>query len=99
MGYNNGMNRAKMTPVEKRAIGITTCAALLVLGVGLWRSSLDADPSVNIPAPQIPSPNAFDFYVKAGSAHQALFAATSSAAAIDPVTDTRDWTRLTQQQM
>jgi len=93
------MNKTKMTPVEKRAIGITTCAALLLLGVGLWRSSLDADPSVNVPLPRMPSPNAFDFYVKAGVMHRALEKATPSAAAVDPVTDPQDWTVLSPQQL
>ena len=43
---------------------------LLVIGVGLgvWSHGRDRTPAVSIPDPILPSPNAYDYYVKAGNA-------------------------------
>ncbi len=83
------MNRSKLSRSEKRGLGLTRGAASLLLLVGMWRSSLEADPHLQVPMPRLPSPNAFDFYVRAGSMHQALLKATPSAAAVDAFTDPR----------
>lgn len=42
-------------------------AVLFVVGV-LWLRALNSTPAIVIPTPTMPSPNAYDFYVKAGNA-------------------------------
>ena len=74
---------------EKRLIVVVLCSMALVVGTGLWRYSLDAEPILHIPSPHLPSPNAYDFYAKAAKAHEALLRATPGAASVDPVTDPR----------
>lgn len=72
---------------EKRLIGgMVSCIAVL-LGCVLWWTHINEEPTVVIPTPQLPSPNAFDFYVKAAKTHAALKAVTIGVDAIDPVTD------------
>jgi hypothetical protein len=75
------------------------CGAALLLGLFLWRKNIDADPALTIPTPQVPSPNAFDLYNKAGQAHQSIERATPGASAVDPVTDRQASTGLSPSQL
>lgn len=60
--------KLKLTRSEKKLFLVTGCLIALILAAGLWWQWLNADPVVHIPTPQMPNPNAFDFYVKAGDA-------------------------------
>lgn len=48
-------------------VTFTVVAVLFVLGV-FWLRAVNSGPPIVIPNPTLPSPNAFDFYVKAGNA-------------------------------
>ena len=52
---------------EKKGCMMTCCGSglvVLLLGVGWWNIANNL-PEINIPSPKMPSPNAFDFFVKA----------------------------------
>ena len=72
----------KITRSEKKLF-VTGSAIAFIIAVGAWRQWVDAIPEVEIPSPQLPSPNAYDFYVKAGAA---ILPASS---AVGPVFDTK----------
>ena len=57
--------------MSKKLWGLIVFIALCAVAVNGWRQGIDymnAPPEVEIPTPQMPSPNAYDFYVKAGKA-------------------------------
>lgn len=62
--------RAWLSP-GKTALLITfcLCAMLAAWGYNKWRAANEV-PNIVVPTPKLPSPNAFDFYVKAGNAVQ-----------------------------
>ena len=58
----------KITRSEKNLFVVTGFAITLMVSFGAWRQYVNAIPEVEIPTPKMPSPNAYDFYVKAGAA-------------------------------
>jgi len=58
----------KITRSEKKLFFIAGLAIVFIIAFGAWRQYVDAIPEVEIPTPKMPSPNAYDFYVKAGAA-------------------------------
>ena len=91
--------KQRMSRGEKRLIGVMVGCVALLLGIGIAWDNLNRDPVINIPTPQMPAPNAFDFYVKAGQIRSMLAAATPGYGAVDPVTDTRSTKDLSPQQL
>jgi hypothetical protein len=77
------MNRAKLKKSEKSLLVGTTGLAVLFAAGAVWWQTINVPPVVNIPTPAMPSPNAFDFYMKAG---QAQVAANPP---VDPIHDSR----------
>jgi hypothetical protein len=88
-----------ITTAEKRLLTISGCSISLLLGVVGWRAYRDAEPIIDIPTPTFPSPNAFDYYLKAGQMHEAWKKATPGYALVDPVTDARSSVGLSPQQL
>jgi hypothetical protein len=74
---------------EKRLLVVTVCCIGLLLGSIPWRYYMDAEPVLNIPTPKMPTPNAYDSYVKAGKLHAALVVANPGIDGVDRATDTR----------
>lgn len=60
--------RAKFSKVERRLLLLTGVCGVLLLGAPLWWRAQSRDPVLTIPTPVMPSPNAFDYYVRAGNA-------------------------------
>jgi hypothetical protein len=81
------MNKRRLTPKEKGLIGIAAFAMFLI-PASAYR---DATPVVSVPTPKLPSPNAFDFYAKAGQIHANLVRATPKSYSVDPLTDRESW--------
>lgn len=61
------MKRARFSRTEKMMLVAVTGLSGLLLGLGLWRQARSALPTVDIPTPVMPQPNAFDIYVQAGN--------------------------------
>jgi len=62
------LKTTKLDRSETKLVLWSATVSVLFLGLGLGWRSFNADPVVAIPMPTMPSPNAFDFYVKAGQA-------------------------------
>jgi hypothetical protein len=73
----------KITGSEKKLFLLTGIALVFIVGFGAWWQYVNAIPDVEIPTPKMPSPNAYDFYVKAG---KAIIPANPP---VDPVHDVR----------
>lgn len=73
----------KITRGEKKWFLIAGFAIAFIVAFGAWRQWVDAIPEVQIPTPKMPSPNAYNFYVKAGAA------IVKANPAVDPVFDKR----------
>jgi hypothetical protein len=58
----------KITSSEKKLFLVTVIALAFIVGFGAWWQWVNALPDVEIPTPKLPSPNAYDFYVRAGAA-------------------------------
>lgn len=58
----------KITRSEKGLFFITSFAIALMIVFSAWRQRIDEVPNVKVPAQVAPSPNAYDFYAKAGKA-------------------------------
>lgn len=60
--------RTKLSKIERRCLLVTCVCGLLLLGAPLWWRLQSGSPTLVIPTPVLPNPNAFDFYVRAGNA-------------------------------
>lgn len=63
--------RARFSRSEKRLVVVSTLAIALVGGVGWWRAKFASVPNVVVPTPVLPTPNAYNFYVRALAATSA----------------------------
>ncbi len=61
-------SRAKFSKIERRLLLLTGVCGVLLLGAPLWWRAQNSSPAIVIPMPVMPSPNAFDYYVRAGNA-------------------------------
>lgn len=84
---------------EKWLLVTTLVGIALLLTAGFWRYSVEGNPQVAIPAPKMPSTNAYDFYVKAGALYEAAMRATPNYETVDPAVDTRSMRSLSAQQI
>jgi hypothetical protein len=92
---NSNRKRPGRTLIITSLIGIG-----LISGVAAWKSHRDAEPVIQFPPdPVLPSPNAFDFYAKAGEMHETLLKKTPNSRSIDSITDFGVPQNLTPQQL
>ncbi len=75
-----------LSPKHLRAYGVVACGLLLTAGVTFHE--LIVDPTVNIPSPTMPKPNAYDYYYEAGKMTEALKAESKTVS--DMETDLHD---------
>lgn len=73
----------KITSSEKKLFVLTGFMLASIIGFGAWWQFVNAVPDVKIPSPKMPSPNAYDFYVKAIAAH------VPANPPVDPILDSQ----------
>jgi hypothetical protein len=81
------MNHRPSTTAEKRLLTLTGCGIILLMAVGQWQTYMNTNPVVDIPAPVMPSPNAYDHYMKAVQIYTVQRNVTPGYLAIDPTSD------------
>jgi hypothetical protein len=80
--------KLKIKRSERPLITASLIGIGLIGGVAAWKTHRDADPMIELPpALTLPSPNAYDFYAKAGELHETLLKKTPNSKSIDPITD------------